>query len=75
MPTPPPNTHIQLDDDILQEWINGYKRDPHLSKIWDDPKMRVDNWVPGHRFFKDDRGLVFFRDADYQPRLCVLVDQ
>ena len=33
----------------------------------------MENWTPGHRFFRDLNGLLFFRDADYQPRLCVPV--
>ena len=46
----------------MRKWIEAYQSDPHLVKIWKDPKSLVENWTPGHRFFKD---------VDYQPRLCV----
>ena len=60
-----------MDENVKREWLGAYQDDAHLSKIWKDPKSSVENWVPGHRFFKDPNGLLFFRDADYQPWLCV----
>ena len=72
---PPPNIHVHMSEEALKVWVNDYKQDPHLVKIWDDPKSSIENWVPGHRFFKDGQGLLFFRDADYQPRLCVPKNQ
>jgi len=44
-------------------------------KIWNDLKMAGDQWVPGHCFFKTEDGLMFFRDTDYQPRLCIPSNQ
>ena len=72
---PPPNVLVHLEEKTTQEWIKGYAEDPHLARIWMDPNSAVDNWVPGHRFFKNENGLLFFRDADYQPRLCVPLNQ
>ena len=72
---PPPNILVHLEEATVRDWIKGYSEDPHLSKVWNDPKTAVENWVPGHRFFKDEKGLLFFRDADYQPRLCVPLSQ
>lgn len=72
---PPPNIHVHMANDMLASWIDSYRKDPYLSKTWDDPKSSTENWVPGHRFFKNDHGLLFFCDADYQPRLCVPKDQ
>ena len=72
---PPPNIFIHLEEEMIQEWVKNYAKDLHLAKIWNDPKAAADNWVPGYRFFKDEKGLIFFRDADYQPRLCVLLTQ
>ena len=68
---PPPNVLIHMASDVRQEWVEAYQEDPHLVKIWKDPKLLVENWTPGHRFFKDSDSLLFFRDADYQLRLCV----
>lgn len=72
---PPPNIFVHLEEKTILEWIKGYAEDPHLAKIWDDPKSTAENWVPGYRFFKDKNSLLFFRDADYQPRLCVPLNQ
>ncbi|GJF00591.1 polyprotein [Phanerochaete sordida] len=42
----------------------------HLSEAKKE-EFRKDSWHPAQRFFKDQDGLLFFRDADFQPRLCV----
>ena len=70
---PPPNILVHMQEGVRQDWVKSYQDDPHLIKVWKDPKSSVENWTPGHRFFKDPNGLLFFRDADYQPRLCVPV--
>jgi hypothetical protein len=55
--------------------VEGYSKDPHFAKIWNDLKTREEQWTPGHRFFRNEDRLMFFRDADYQPRLCVPLNQ
>ena len=72
---PPPNLLVHLKEETLRAWVEGYSEDPHFVKIWNDPKTRVEQWTPGHRFFRNEDGLMFFRDADYQPRLCVPLNQ
>lgn len=68
---PPPNLHVSMKKDLLDAFVKGYQEDPAFRHIWDDPKSEPNGWTPGHRFFKDDSGLLYFRDSDYQPRLCV----
>ena len=68
---PPPNLHIEIDDSFVQEWIEGYKADQAFSSIWKDEKREVQNWKASSRFIKDEKGLLYFVDLDYQPRLCV----
>ena len=72
---PPPNMHVHLHKTVLEEWLQGYKTDAHLAKAWNDPKTNMSQWTLGHQYFKDDQGLMFFRDTDYQPRLCVPISQ
>lgn len=72
---PPPNVLVHLDEEAKREWVEAYQADPHLLKIWQDPKLLVENWIPGHRFFRDPAGLLFFRDADYQPCLCIPLEK
>jgi hypothetical protein len=70
----PPPRHIQvaMADDVLERWVAGYPADVTLAKHW---KQAVDqtesSWYPGERFYKDSRGLLYFRDADFAPQLCV----
>ena len=68
---PPPNIHIHIDDDLKQQWMKGYESDPVLGKTWMDPASLTDNWKQGQRFFRTEDGLLFFRDEDFRPRLCV----
>ena len=72
---PPPNLLVHLGEETLRTWVEGYLKDPQFAKTWNDPKTKVEQWMPGHRFFRNDDGLMFFRDADYQPRLCVPSNQ
>jgi hypothetical protein len=60
-----------MEEGFRTEWVESYKEDKEFGKIWADPKMVEGLWSPGQRFFRNDEGLLFFRDADYQPRLCV----
>lgn len=67
--------HVHMSDTYRQKFVDSYNTDPHLSAIWNSPIGPDDEWIPGRRFFKDETGLLYFRDADYQPRLCVPTDQ
>jgi len=42
-----------------------------FGKIWSDEKWLAVNWNGNRRFLKDEQGLLFFLDSNYQPRLCV----
>ena len=68
---PPPNLHIAIDESFIEEWIEGYKSDQAFSSIWADENRELRNWKANGRFIKDERGLLYFVDPDYQPRLCV----
>lgn len=70
---PPPNVHIHMDPNFQRQWVDAYQDDPVLKKVWNDPASAVENWQQSRRFFKSDEGLLFFRDEDFQPRLCVPV--
>ncbi|KDR77389.1 hypothetical protein GALMADRAFT_36776, partial [Galerina marginata CBS 339.88] len=68
---PPPNVHVAMDPELKKNWVDGYKVDPHFKSIWKDKESDLDSWKEGYRYFKDKDGLLFFRNEDYQPRLCV----
>jgi hypothetical protein len=68
---PPPNIHIEMDRDFREAFVADYQQDVVLKRIWNDKSTNEEHWKPGQRYFKNEDGLLFFRDADYQPRLCV----
>jgi hypothetical protein len=72
---PPPNIHIVMDPEFKREFIAGYTKDRGLEPVWNHCDSDPANWVPGRRFFRDESGLLFFSNVDYQPRLCVPENQ
>lgn len=67
----PPHLNIFVSEELVEKFVQDYQQDSFFFKRWNDPKSDLNSWHPSSRFFKDERGLLFFRDADYQPRLCV----
>lgn len=63
--------HIHLEQEVLEQFIAGYQKDESFKRKWNELESPTTEWNPGNQFYKDDAGLLFFRDADYQPRLCV----
>ncbi|RDB29278.1 hypothetical protein Hypma_014871 [Hypsizygus marmoreus] len=70
-PAVAPHIHVHLDPDVSRRFQDGYLADAHLKKRWESAKKDREHYIPGSRYFVDDRDLLFFRDADFQPRLCV----
>ena len=68
---PAPNLHVEMDPKFIKDWVNDYESDQSFSRVWKDDKRKVENWKQDGRFLKDQRGLLFFLNEDYQPRLCV----
>ena len=68
---PAPNIHVEMDPTFMTDWVEGYKIDPAFRSIWKDKERKVQNWKNKGRFLRDERGLLFFLDEGYQPRLCV----
>jgi hypothetical protein len=68
---PQPNLHVEMDAAYRTKFVEAYQQDSELKRVWKDEKVSEGNWVPGQRYLKTSDGLLFFRDADYQPRLCV----
>ena len=68
---PAPNIHVEMDPAFVADWVKGYESDPTFRSIWNDKGREERNWKNNGRFLKDERGLLFFLDENYQPRLCV----
>jgi hypothetical protein len=69
---PPPYIHIAIDNAYLKHLIEGYNQDIAFEKIWMDLKSKLEAWHASKQFYKDQQGLLYFMDADYQPQLCIL---
>ncbi|KAJ3474331.1 hypothetical protein NLI96_g12517 [Meripilus lineatus] len=67
-----PNVTVHLDEELLERFKQGYSQDVFLRNYWKelDEKGFISNDSTS-RFSTDERGLVYFRDADFQARLCV----
>lgn len=68
---PPPNIQVSLDPQLIKEFVEGYQQDTAFRNKWKDAPEKSKVRDPGSRFYKDNTDLLFFRDADYQPQLCI----
>ena len=68
---PAPNLHVEMDPEFIEGWVRDYESDKSFSSIWKDEKREPGNWKQDGRYLKDQRGLLFFLNENYQPRLCV----
>ncbi|KZV79526.1 hypothetical protein EXIGLDRAFT_592655, partial [Exidia glandulosa HHB12029] len=66
---PPPVLHVVMSDETKAKFLKGYASDPAFAKKGNNSDER--SWYAGNRFYKGNDGLLFFRDADLMPRLCV----
>ncbi|KZT32356.1 hypothetical protein SISSUDRAFT_956598, partial [Sistotremastrum suecicum HHB10207 ss-3] len=62
---------ISASQETIEAYLQGYSKDIAFKSRWLDPKSSADEWYPGRRYYKDTSGLLYFRDADLKPRLCV----
>jgi len=65
------NIHIAIDDSFLEEWSQGYNEDQAFHSIHESLAKNSSDSNVNRCFVKDERGLLYFIDPDYQPRLCV----
>jgi hypothetical protein len=71
----PPTIHIGMDPEYRDVFVKDYAKDPNLKSTWNSKDVDECFWKLGQRFFRNKEGLLFFRDTDYQPRLCIPKDQ
>ncbi|EJD47406.1 hypothetical protein AURDEDRAFT_62371, partial [Auricularia subglabra TFB-10046 SS5] len=66
---PPPTLQITMDSDLKERFAKGYRSDPAFMDKGSNSDER--SWYAGNRFYWGNDGLLYFRDADFMPRLCV----
>ena len=68
---PTPNLHVAVSDLFLEDWIQGYQTDPAFHSVLTNMVKDSINDKTNKRFMKDEKGLIYFIDPEYQPQLCV----
>ncbi|KZT31163.1 hypothetical protein SISSUDRAFT_975703, partial [Sistotremastrum suecicum HHB10207 ss-3] len=69
--TPPIQLVVSASPDLIRSFISGYQKDPAFKEKWTRKPRSLDPWYPGQCYYRDQQGLLFFRDADFLPKLCV----
>ncbi|KII89601.1 hypothetical protein PLICRDRAFT_107809, partial [Plicaturopsis crispa FD-325 SS-3] len=67
----PPTLNVEISPGYRKKLIAAYKKDATFRDRWMDPSTSSNVWHAGKRYYKDDEGLLYFRDADFKPRLCI----
>ncbi|TFY80991.1 hypothetical protein EWM64_g3020 [Hericium alpestre] len=62
---------LHLPSDLLTEFCEAYALDPAFQSKWSAPPSPFLDHQLGQCFFKDERDLLFFEDADQSLCLCV----
>ncbi|KIY61444.1 hypothetical protein CYLTODRAFT_329986, partial [Cylindrobasidium torrendii FP15055 ss-10] len=65
----PALVHVKMNPELLAKFKKGYETDPQFARVLEWTKSN--SWSEDYRFFCSEDGLLFFKDADYIPRLCV----
>ncbi|KZV80462.1 hypothetical protein EXIGLDRAFT_588924, partial [Exidia glandulosa HHB12029] len=65
----PPTLQVSMSPELRANYIKGYAVDPAFADRGGNSDEH--SWYAGNRFYKGKDGLLFFRDADFMPRLCV----
>jgi hypothetical protein len=67
---------VGMNQETLRAWIEDYGKDADFKKRWKvTTKDGLGADYAGSQFAKDSRGLLFFFDADFAPKLCVPLAQ
>ncbi|EJD49358.1 hypothetical protein AURDEDRAFT_38121, partial [Auricularia subglabra TFB-10046 SS5] len=65
----PPTLLVSMHPVMKRRFKKGYAADPFFKDKGYDSDER--SWYAGTRFYRGKDGLLYFRDADFLPRLCV----
>ncbi|EJD35724.1 hypothetical protein AURDEDRAFT_37688, partial [Auricularia subglabra TFB-10046 SS5] len=66
---PPPTLLVSMHEELRKRYSKGYDLDQAFKGKGYNSDER--SWYAGNRFYRGNDGLLFFRDADLMPRLCV----
>lgn len=62
---------VSMSPEWIERYVQGYQEDVAFRDRWEQAENDIGSRDPERRFVRDENGLLFFRDVDHQPRLCV----
>lgn len=60
-----------MGKELKKQFIEGYKWDAQFKSSYEEAEISSDSRSEGGKFLKSEDDLLYFLDADYQPRLCI----
>lgn len=69
----PPHSsiHVTMDEELKKEFLAGYLSNSQFKTIYKETTQSEDNQSEGNKFLQGEDQLLYFLNADFQPRLCV----
>ncbi|KAF9022529.1 hypothetical protein BDZ89DRAFT_885443, partial [Hymenopellis radicata] len=62
---------VHMDSQLRVRFVDAYKKDREFRTVYQEARKSMDSRSLGKRFLIDEQDLLYFLDADFQPRLCV----
>lgn len=62
---------IQIADEMIQEFLNGYPKDVHFGPVYARSEKERPHDLKQRAYRLSDKGLLYFEDADGKLRLCI----
>jgi Integrase zinc binding domain len=63
---------IEISPHRIEAFVQGYQMDPSFRQAWNEAPAEESELLAAQRFYKSEKGLLIFRDADWVARLCIL---
>ena len=71
----PPSMMLAMDPNKVHLWVAAYEKDQAFQMKYKIASADQEDWSASRRYFKDADRLLYFRDADFHPRLCVPLEK
>ncbi|GJF00558.1 polyprotein [Phanerochaete sordida] len=66
-----PTLHVEVSQEWRDALVRGYAKDRTFRDRWEAAGPATGSRDAAQRYFRDERDLLFFADADFHPRLCI----
>ena len=66
---------LAMDPNEVRLWVAAYEKDQAFQTKYKIASADQEDWSTSQRYFKDTDGLLYFRDTNFHPRLCVPLEK